>query len=144
VLKQTYGLALKDGRISRIPGRFPMLKEESARQGFFEHNVFEAVKANLPTVYADAAEFAYLSAWRKGDTLPLRWDAVDRTANEIRLKTSKNGRGRVIPLEGAARAGRAPGWRASKRGKCRRPISQIMPTSAACADYPRLTILAIE
>jgi integrase len=61
------------------------------------------VKAELSVAYADAAEFAYLSAWRKGEILPLRWDAVDRAAGEIRLKTSKNGRGRVIPLEGELR-----------------------------------------
>jgi integrase len=100
VLKQAYGLALKDERISRIPGRFPMLKEQNARQGFFEHGEFAAVKQNLATAYADAAEFAYLSGWRKGEVLPLRWDAVDRTAGEVRLRTSKNDHGRVIPLEG--------------------------------------------
>jgi integrase len=44
--------------------------------------------------------FAYLTGWRMGEILPLRWDAVDRAAGEIRLRTSKNGHGRVIPLEG--------------------------------------------
>jgi integrase len=100
VLKQAYNLALKDERISRVPGRFPMLKESNARQGFFEHDQFEAVKRNLATAYADAAEFAYLSGWRKGEVLPLGWDAVDRNAAEVRLRTSKNDHGRVIPLEG--------------------------------------------
>jgi integrase len=103
VLKQAYRLAHKDGRISRIPGRFPMLKEHNARQGFFENDEFLAVKGQLSTAYADVTEFAYLSAWRKREILPLRWDAVDRAAGEIRLKTSKNGRGRVIPLEGELR-----------------------------------------
>jgi integrase len=103
VLKQAYRLALKDSRLSRIPGRFPMLKEENARQGFFEHEEFQAVKVELSVAYADAAEFAYLSAWRKGEILPLRWDAVDRAVGEIRLKSSKNGRGRMIPLEGELR-----------------------------------------
>ena len=32
--------------------------------------------------------------------LPLRWDAVDRAAGEVRLRTSKNDHGRLIPLEG--------------------------------------------
>ena len=29
----------------------------------------------------------------------LRWDAVDRAAREVRLRTSKNGEGRVLPLQ---------------------------------------------
>ena len=36
------------------------------------------MKAELSVAYADAAEFGYLSAWRKGEIPPLRWDAVDR------------------------------------------------------------------
>ena len=34
------------------------------------------------------------------EIVPIRWDAVDRTAREVRLRTSKNGQGRVLPLEG--------------------------------------------
>jgi integrase len=30
----------------------------------------------------------------------LKWDAVDRQAREVRLRTSKNGQGRVLPLDG--------------------------------------------
>jgi integrase len=98
-VKQAYNLARKQGRLARVP-YFPMLREDNARQGFFEHVDFEAVAAALPVDYADAARFGYLTGWRKGEILPLRWDAVDRTAGEIRLRTSKNGHGRVIPLEG--------------------------------------------
>jgi integrase len=42
----------------------------------------------------------YLTGWRKGEILPLRWDSVDRQAREVRLRTSKNGQGRVLPLDG--------------------------------------------
>jgi integrase len=42
----------------------------------------------------------YLTGWRKGEVLPLRWDSVDRQAREVRLQTSKNGQGRVLPLDG--------------------------------------------
>jgi len=45
----------------------------------------------------------YLSGWRRGEILPLAWEAVDRGAREIRLATSKNSRGRVLPYtEGSA------------------------------------------
>lgn len=98
-LRQALNLAQKQGRLSRVPF-VPMLKEDNARQGFFERGEFEAVVSRLPEPVADIAKFAYLSGWRKGEILPLRWDAVDRTAPEVRLRTSKNNRGRVLPLVG--------------------------------------------
>ncbi len=98
-LKQALNLARKQGRLARVP-YIPMLKEDNARQGFFEREDFEAVAGNLPPAVADIARFAYLSGWRKGEILPLRWDAVDRSAREVRLRTSKNGRPRTLPLEG--------------------------------------------
>jgi integrase len=99
VLRQAYYLARKQNRISRVP-YFPMLREDTARQGFFEPANFEAVAAALASDYADAARFAYLTGWRKGEILPLGWDGVDRASGEVRLRTSKNDLGRVIPLEG--------------------------------------------
>lgn len=98
-LKQALNLARKQGRLARIP-YIPMLKEDNARQGFFEREDFEAVVASLAPAIADIARFAYLSGWRKGEILPLQWDAVDRAEREVRLRTSKNGRPRSLPLEG--------------------------------------------
>ena len=99
-LRGAFNLARKQGRISRVP-YFPMLRENNARQGFFEKDEFEAVEAALPRVLADVARFAYLSGWRKGEILPLTWENVDRAAAEVRIATSKNGHGRMLPLTGA-------------------------------------------
>jgi len=77
-----------------------MLNEDNARQGFFEHPDFEKVVAKLPEPINEIARFGYLSGWRRGEIVPLRWDAVDRNAREARLRTSKNGLGRVLPLQG--------------------------------------------
>ena len=98
-LKQALNLARKQGRLSRVP-YIPMLREDNARQGFFERAESEAVVANLPGPIDDIARFAYLCGWRKGEILGLRWSAVDRSGGEIRLQTSKNGRGRVLPTDG--------------------------------------------
>jgi integrase len=59
---------------------------------------------------ADVARFAYASGWRRGELVGnrkkkehepgLTWERVDRAVREVRLSTSKNGRPRVIPLEG--------------------------------------------
>ena len=98
-LKQALNLARKQARLTRVP-YIPMLREDNARQGFFEHADFEAVVAKLPEPIDDIARFAYLTGWRRGEIVPLRWDAVDRAAHEVRLRTSKNGEGRVLPLDG--------------------------------------------
>ena len=78
-----------------------MLREDNARQGFFEHADFETFVACLPDPIDDIARFSYLSGWRRGEIVPLTCDAVDRQAREVRLRTSRNGQGRVLPLDGA-------------------------------------------
>lgn len=100
-LRQAFNLAGKQTppRLSRVP-YIPQLKEDNAREGFFERDEFEAVAANLAAHVADIARFAYLSGWRKGEILPLRWESVDRQAREVRLRTSKNGKPRTLPLDG--------------------------------------------
>jgi integrase len=99
-LKQAFRLAVKQERVTRAP-YLPWLREDNARQGFFEHADFEAVVTRLPEPIADLARFAYLSGWRRGEILGLTWSAVDRDAKQVRLRTSKNGHGRVLALEGA-------------------------------------------
>src|SRR5262245_58065677 len=44
-----------------------MLREENARQGFFEHADFEHLVANLPEPINGIARFGYLSGWRRGE-----------------------------------------------------------------------------
>ena len=91
---------MRQARLIRAP-YIALLREDNARQGFFERGEFDAVVTHLPAPIADAARFAYLSGWRRGEILGLRWDVVDRAGREIRLRTSKNGHGRVLPLEAA-------------------------------------------
>lgn len=100
-LKQAFNLAVKrtPPRLTRVP-HIPMLTEDNARQGFFEPDEFERVAAGLPAHIADVARFAYLSGWRRGEILPLRWESVDRQAREVRLRTSKSGKPRTLPLAG--------------------------------------------
>jgi integrase len=98
-LKQAFNLARKQARLTRVP-YIPMLREDNARQGFFEHGDFENLVKNLPDPIGDIARFGYLSGWRRGEIVSLMWDAVDRAAHEVRLRTSKNGQGRVLPVEG--------------------------------------------
>jgi integrase len=74
-------------------------ERENVRKGFFEPKEFDALAAVLPVTIADAALFAYLSGWRKGEIVSLTWEQVDRKGREVRLYDSKNGEPRTLPFE---------------------------------------------
>ena len=102
------------------PGEFPApgvphvekLAEAGPRQGFFERADFETVVSYLPEYLRDFSRFAYLTGWRKAETTSLTWADVDRDGGAIRLRpeNSKNGRGRVVVLEGDLAALIARRW----------------------------------
>lgn len=98
-LRAALRLAKQHERIGRVP-HVPMFHSDNRREGFFEEEEFRAVLAHLPEPVSDVALFAYLSGWRRGEVVPLRWEHVDRREREVRLTDSKNGRGRILPLVG--------------------------------------------
>ncbi len=101
VIRQAFRLARKHERITRLPV-FPMLPEQNVRQGFVDPAAFEKVAAALPPDLADAAQFAYVTGWRKGQVSKLRWEHVDRTNKTITVPGSmtKNRKPQTIALEG--------------------------------------------
>jgi integrase len=78
------------------------LPERNARQGFLERVDLDQVVAALPEYLQDLVRFAYLTAWRRGELVSLRWSDVDRDGGVIRLRPehSKNDRGRTVAIEG--------------------------------------------
>ena len=100
ILKRTFSLAIKSGQIAMRP-HIPMLRESSARAGFFEPDQLGRVLAHLPPEIRPVIEFASVTGWRiASEVLPLEWRQVDFHAGEVRLDagTTKNGEGRVFPL----------------------------------------------
>jgi integrase len=57
-----------------------VLTENNTQQGFFERPDLEAVVAALPDDLRDFTRFAYLTGWRKGEIISLKWTDVDRDA----------------------------------------------------------------
>ena len=53
-----------------------VLPENNTRQGFFERPDLEAVVAALPDYLRDFTRFAYLTGWRKGEIISLKWTDV--------------------------------------------------------------------
>lgn len=101
ILGQAFRLAVERRRLSAAP-KIHRLPERNARQGFFERGEFEAVAEKLPDYLQDFARFGYLTGWRKGEIASLTWADVDLAGRVIRLRPeeSKNGKPRLVPLEG--------------------------------------------
>jgi integrase len=98
-LRRAFRLAHESGKVAEVP-HFPKLEVNNTRTGFFEEAEFRKVLEHLPAPVAAIAEFGYLSGWRLGEILPLRWLQVDREAGVIRLEvgSTKNNDGRVLPF----------------------------------------------
>ena len=98
-LKTAFNLARKQEILNDVPF-FTTLREDNARQGFFEKAEYEAILSHLPGYLKGAVQLAYKTGWRRGEILNLKWESVDLQAKELRLWTSKNREGRCIPLQG--------------------------------------------
>ena len=78
----------------------PNLNPDNARKGFFGPGDLEGVVKELSDDLKPVVRFAYMTGWRKGEILPLRWSQVDFNAGIVRLDpgTTKNKDGRVFPF----------------------------------------------
>jgi integrase len=105
LLGQAFRLALGRGKVTAAPS-IRHLPEKNVREGFFERPEFEAVLAALPEDLRDLALFAYLTGWRRGELLTLRWTDVDLDGGAIRLRPdhAKTGHGRTVMLDPTLRA----------------------------------------
>jgi len=104
LLGQAYTLAMrsKPPRVTAKPNIRRLSEKGNVRKEFFEPVEFEVVVNALPTYLQDVARFAYLTGWRRGDMLGLRWSAVDMRRGVIRLfqGETKNDEGRTLAIAG--------------------------------------------
>lgn len=122
-LKRMFHLAsqMTPPKVTNIP-YIPHLKENNARQGYFEHKEYLALKNALTPYFKPVVTAAYHTGMRKEELLSLQWPQVDLIEGKITLKAedTKNGESRVIYMEGelleAIRFQRA--LRDSKYPKC--------------------------
>lgn len=100
VLVRMLRLACEHGKLLRPP-RIRKLRENAPRQGFFEHDRFQAVRRHLPADLQAAITIAYTFGWRtQSEVLPLERRQLDLEAGTLRLDpgTTKNDEGRVVYL----------------------------------------------
>ena len=100
LLGQAYTLAMrsKPPRVMAKPNIRRLSEKGNVRKDFFEPAEFEEVVNALQ----DVARLAYLTGWRRGDMLALRWSAVDMRRRVIRLfqRETKNDEGRTLAIAG--------------------------------------------
>jgi len=84
----------------QIP-KIKMLDENNVRKGFFEHDQFTAVRAELPEYLRGFVSIAYKEGWRLDEIETLTWDQIDRKLGIIRLEPgeTKNDDARVAYLD---------------------------------------------
>lgn len=84
---------------------FRLLQEHNVRQGFFTEEDYKVLRAALPDHLKVPFILAYWTGMRAGEILSLRWGQIDWERGLLRLEpgSTKNGRGRVVPLVQEAR-----------------------------------------
>jgi integrase len=101
-LKRMFSLAIKTTppKVPMVP-YIPMLKEDNVRKGFFEHDKFLALRDALPGYLKPLLTFGYLTGWRYGEIVGLKWSQVNLKEGIVRLEPgeTKNGKGRTLFLE---------------------------------------------
>jgi integrase len=100
--------------VERVP-YIPMLKENNARKGFFEHGEYLALKEALPEYLKDYVTFAYKTGWRLSEISKLTWNQIDRIQGIVRLEVgeTKNDEARTIYMDSELKAIMESRW--SKR-----------------------------
>jgi integrase len=86
--------------VDRVP-YIPMLKENNARKGFFEHDEFLALRDALPNHLKGFVTFAYRTGWRLTEIETMKWSQVDRRSGIVRLEVgeTKNDEARTVYLD---------------------------------------------
>jgi len=102
--------------------RMPVIKnlpDLAVRNEFFTREEIDALLPCLPEHLRDVVLFGFLTGWRKGEILGLRWGNVNRAEAVIRLEPAQNkGRTvRVLTLQGELAALIDRRWQARKVGQ---------------------------
>jgi len=119
-LKRMFNLGARQTppTVDRVPF-IPMLKENNARKGFFEHEEFLALRSALPPYLKGFVTFAYKVGWRISEISGLTWKQVDRQQGIVRLEVgeTKNNEARTVYLDDELKSVFDRQWEIRKRAK---------------------------
>ncbi len=105
-------------KVDRVPF-IPMLGENNARQGFFEHGEYLALRDALPSYLKGFATFAYHTGWRLSEITGLTWAQVDKEQGIVRLEVgmTKNSEARTIYMDDEVKEVINQQWEARKKSQ---------------------------
>lgn len=101
VLRSAFRLGYHHDLIARVPA-IKLLPEHAVRNEFFTPEEVDALLPCLPEYLRDAVLFAFLTGWRRGEIIGLKWTNVNRSGGVIRLEPEQNKsrKVRVLALRG--------------------------------------------
>lgn len=99
-LRRMFRLGAQAEKVNRIPF-FSMPSPAPPKEGFFEHDEFEAVRDRLPDYLKGFVTFGYKTGWRFGEVSSLTWNRVKFKQRRVYLSAeqSKNKETRYIHLD---------------------------------------------
>ncbi|MGA2675253.1 MAG: site-specific integrase [Terracidiphilus sp.] len=108
-LSMIYREAIRNGWLERNPARLVKAKKENnARIRFLSDDEEESIRLIIaeeyPERFLNEFEIAVHTGMRRSEQFSLAWSQVDMKGKRIHLLKTKNGSGRVIPLNAAALA----------------------------------------
>jgi integrase len=103
VVRRAYAIAVREGRLGTRP-YVPRLREENARQGFFEEHQVQAVLRRLPVYAQLPVRFMHATGWRKRNVLDLRWADVTEEGIRVPGAKTKNRKALLFPWTAEIRA----------------------------------------
>jgi len=107
ILKAFFNKAIRWGKAAANPvTRIDFLKVNDGRTRWLGLGEIEALlKAceDSPSDIKAVVIVALNTGMRKGEILALRWKHIDTANNLVRIETSKNGQGRLVPMNEAVR-----------------------------------------
>ena len=114
--------AFRLGYENDLVPRMPVIKnlpDLSVRNEFFTREEIDALLPCLPEYLRDVVLFGFLTGWRKGEIIGLRWNNVNRAEAVIRLEPAQNKSRdvRVLTLQGELAALIDRRWQARKVGR---------------------------
>jgi integrase len=121
IVARAFRLGVKHRKITSQPV-ITLFAERNVRKGFVSPGVFEQILHHLTEAgseaVADVAEFAWLTASRRGSCFGVQWPHVDRNEGLITFpaEVEKNGEPRQIPIVGQLHHLIEKRWKARKLG----------------------------